>query len=106
MLSGNPSFTSIDSDGGRISKAASSVQNRRADPRLKIPIRAEAVLPDGVVECRVRDLSQGGALLAVDEADRLPARFSLRIGESRKALRVAVQEIRRGEVAVRFVTTG
>ena len=80
------------------------MQNLRKDPRVSIQLAAEITLPNLVaLECRVRDLSRGGALLAMEDVTRLPAQFGLRLATSNTVRQVAVRWMRQGEVGVRFV---
>lgn len=101
------SLTKDRSVGARGNAAAKSAKNagqdKRQTPRLPIERTVHAVLDDGAhMECTLSDVSRSGALLSVDDAEKLPAEFELVL---RDDLRKWCRVMRRSEkgVGIKFV---
>lgn len=79
---------------------------RRRSRRMRVLKRGKAMLHDNLVvfDCLIRDLSEGGARIAMDRAAMLPAGFRLAILGAGEAREVRVVWRRADEAGVEFVT--
>lgn len=80
------------------------MHDRRSNPRVNVHVDARIFLAGGIVlKCRTRDLSRGGVLIVFEKAEKLPARFGLRIGTSPDLREVEVAWRGTSELGARFV---
>ena len=84
-------------------KETTSVDNKRKHPRREVSDIGKIMItqPFSVVDCVVRDISEGGACLEVSGTAQLLASFELVYAERRRRCRVAWQSGRR--IGVAFV---
>ena len=75
----------------------------RRDARRRVLKGAQIVLNEGrsVIDCRMRNASEGGATLEVDSLAGIPDEFALRSSEGRRSCRVAWR--RPGRIGVAFL---
>lgn len=71
-------------------------------PRVPVMLQGRILVGNIAVACTVRDLSKGGARLAVANAEKVPGRFWLSIGASQKVHQVTVTWREAAELGVRF----
>ena len=86
--------------------AANFPEERRAHPRHRVLKRVKAVFNTNrsVVDCLMRDLSQGGARLACEQASLLPDEFVLVFTSEREMRDVRVAWRRFNELGVQFLS--
>ncbi|WP_421695203.1 PilZ domain-containing protein [Aestuariivirga sp.] len=80
--------------------------DRRAFPRRRVLKRGKIVFNSSksVIDCMIRDLSQGGARLACSQTANLPETFSLVSVSERELREVRIAWRQIGEVGVQFVS--
>ena len=77
--------------------------SNRAEPREDVHVRAQIVATDGfTAECLIRDVSQKGARLRVDNIASVPPEFELVWSGGHRRL-AKVRWRRKGEIGVAFV---
>ena len=86
--------------------AQASVAEMRAHPRFRVFKRAKAVFNanSSVLDCIMRDLSEGGARLSCAQAWQLPERFSLVLVAERALRDVRVAWRSLNELGVAFLS--
>ena len=76
--------------------------SERAEPREPVHVRAQIVFDAGTIDCLIRDVSNRGARLKVDNITAIPAHFDLAwSGGHRRPAKVRWR--RKGEIGVSFV---
>ncbi|WP_186395314.1 PilZ domain-containing protein [Stappia sp. TSB10GB4] len=81
------------------------IRDRRSSPRHRTLKSGRIVLDDGakVHECRVRNLSDDGALLKLPSTAEIPDRFELRIVNEEIAVAALVRWRTATEIGVQFL---
>jgi len=87
--------------GKRHHPPGSAGADRRAAPRERVSAEAEILLKTGTIKCRLVDISETGARLAIGRTFGLPQRLHIRIG--RLSFEATLVRSKTGEIAVRFV---
>jgi hypothetical protein len=87
-----------------MTEQAEAGDKRRLD-RVRTILAAQAILGKGLADipCQIKDLSETGARIFLDEKALLPERFELRIPKKGLAQRVEVRWRNGGLVGVEFV---
>lgn len=78
--------------------------NQRGEPRRRVLLTGKIILPGGgLIDCRVRDRSDHGARLNVENAVGLPYRFRLFLEATGETFDVRVEWRRLTEIGVRIL---
>jgi PilZ domain len=89
-----------------MSSAGDFIAEKRRWPRRRVLKRGKAMLHDKttVLDCTVRDQSEGGVRLVMEHASSLPAEFRLGIVSDGQAWEVRVVWRRGDQVGVEFLS--
>ena len=80
------------------------MENQRGEPRRRVLLTGKIILPQGgVIDCRVRDRSEHGARLTVENAVGLPYRFQLLLEATGERFDVRVEWRRLTDIGVRIL---